>query len=190
MLINDRIIGSISSPITWSVMTSIAIIILIFDGVVTNLPSYNLQSRQSLAPQLFFIAEVLTSAFIQLVYLRIAKQKFDVNPTIGHFRKYSDIIYYVVTITQYIIIGLLLMTLIELEILAQYHTVIPLVLILLSVSLSAGISGILAFRFLLWIKNKRDPIIVAYTAVAILVSVNSIFIAVFMPLEMEGKPMI
>jgi hypothetical protein len=184
------LMNALSSTIAWSIMTSIVVVILIFDGIVTNLPTYNLQSRQSLAAQFFFVAEVLICAFIQFVYLRIIKQKYVVNPTIGHFRKYSDIIYYIVTLTQYIIIALLLLTLLELQILVQYHTIILLLQILLSLFLSAGLSGILAFRFLLWVKNKRDYLIIAYTSAAILISVNSILIALFMPLELEGKPMI
>src|SRR5919202_2563020 len=107
-----------------------------------------------------------------------------------YYSTYSDIVYYAVTATQYLIIALLLVTLLEIQILSQYHTMLLLLQIILSVFLSAGIAALLAFRLLLWIKNKRDYLIVAYTAAAILISVNSIFIALFMPLEMEGKPMI
>jgi hypothetical protein len=187
MLRNDRIINALSSTVTWAIMTGIVVIILTFDGVITNLPSYSLQSRHSLAVQLFFVVEVLICVLIQFVYLRIINQKYAVNPTIGHFRKYSDIIYYVVTVTQYIIIALLLLILVETEILNQYHTIILLIQILLSLFLSAGVSALLVFRFLLWIKNKRDYLIIAYAAAAILISINSISIALFMLLEMQGK---
>ena len=111
MLRNDRIINALSNTVTWAIMTGIVVIILTFDGVITNLPSYSLQSRHSLTVQLFFVVEVLICVIIQLVYLSMIKQKYAVNPTIGHFRKYSDIIYYVVTVTQYIIIALLLLIL-------------------------------------------------------------------------------
>jgi hypothetical protein len=187
MLRNDRIINALSSTVTWAIMTGIVVIILTFDGVITNLPSYSLRSRHSLAVQLFFVVEVLICVLIQFVYLRMINQKYAVNPTIGHFRKYSDIIYYVVTVTQYIIIALLLLILIETEILNQYHTIILLIQILLSLFLSAGFSALLVFRFLLWIKNKRDYLIIAYAAAAILISINSISIALFMSLEMQGK---
>lgn len=63
-------------------------------------------------------------------------------------------------------------------------------MILLSLSLSAGLSALLAFRFLLWIKHKGDYLIIAYTAAAVLISVNSVFIAMFMSLESQGKPML
>jgi hypothetical protein len=188
MLRNDRIINALSSTVTWAVMTGIVVIILTFDGVITNLPSYSLQSRHLLTVQLFFVVEVLICVFIQFVYLRMINQKYTVNPTIGHFRKYSDIAHYIVTITQYMIIALLLLTLVEIEILNQYHTIILLIQILLSLFLSAGVSALLAFRFLIWIKNKRDYLIIAYAAAAILISINSVSIALFMSLEMQGKP--
>ena len=189
-MMNQRIIGVLSSTTTWSVVTGLVVIILIFDGVVTNLPSYDLQSRQSLAIRLFFAVEVLICALSQVIYLRIIKRKYSINPTIGYFRRYADITYYIVSVTQYLIIALLIVTVLEVEILSQYHTILVLILILLSLSLSAGLSALLAFRFLLWIKYKRDYLIIAYTASAILISVNSIFIALFMSLEMQGKPML
>ena len=187
MLSNDRIINSLSITVTWAIMTGIVVIILTFDGVITNLPSYSLQSRHSLTVQLFFVVEVLICVLIQFVYLRIINQKYTVNPTIGHFRKYSDIIYYIVTVTQYIIVALLLLILAEIEILNQYHTIILLIQILLSLFLSAGVSAILVYRFLLWIKNKRDYLIIAYAGAAILISINSVSIALFMSLEMQVK---
>ena len=147
MLRNDRITNALSSTVTWAIMTGIVVIILTFDGVITNLPSYSLQSRHSLTVQLFFVVEVLICVFIQFVYLRIINQKYTVNPTIGHFRKYSDIIYYVVTVTQYIIIALLLLILSEIEISNQYHTIILLIQILLSLFLSAGFQPFLSFGF-------------------------------------------
>lgn len=101
--------------------------------------------------------------------------------------KYSNIIYYVVSVTQYLIIVLLLVILLEIEILNQYHTVVLLIQILMSILLSAGISVLLAFRLLQWIKLRGDCLIIAYTATAVLISINSIFIAMFMSLEVQGK---
>ncbi len=187
---NERIINVLSSTTTWSIVTGIVVIILIFDEVVTNLPFYDLQSRQSLATQVFFAVEVLICALSQVIYLKIIKRKYSINPTIGYFRKYANIIYYIVSVTQYLIIALLIVMILEVEILSQYHTIILLILILLSLFLSVGLSALLAFRLLLWIKYKGDYLIIAYAAAAILISINSIFIALFMSLEMQGKPML
>ena len=163
-MMNERIINVLSSTTTWSIVTGIVVIILIFDEVVTNLPFYDLQSRQSLATQVFFAVEVLICALSQVIYLKIIKRKYSINPTIGYFRKYANIIYYIVSVTQYLIIALLIVMILEVEILSQYHTIILLILILLSLFLSVGLSALLAFRLLLWIKYKGDYLIIAYTS--------------------------
>jgi uncharacterized membrane protein len=177
MMMNKRITTVLSSTIAWSVMTGIIVIILIFDGIMTNLPSYSLQSRQSTAFQAFFVTEVLICALCQIFYLKIIKRKYEINPTVGHFRKYTNLTYYIVSVLQYVIIVLLLITLLEVETFNQYYTIILLIQILISVFLSVGISALLVFRLLLWVKHKGDYLIVAYAAAAILISINSIFIA-------------
>ena len=190
MMMKKRINRLLSNTTVWLGITGLVVVILIFDGIVTNLPFYDLQNRQALTVQLFFVAEVLICALCQIIYLKIIRRKYDTNPVVGHLRRYSDLTYYIISITQYLIIALLLVTLLEFEILNQYHTTILLIQILMSLCLSAGISALLAFRFLIWIKYRRDHLIIAYTAAAILISINSIFIVLFMSLEMQGKPMV
>lgn len=58
----------------------------------------------------------------------------------------------------------------------------------LSLLLSAGLLSLLAFRFLACMKHKADYLIIAYTVASILTAINSIFVVVFMSLEMQGKP--
>ena len=164
MMMKKRINRLLSNTTVWLGITGLVVVILIFDGIVTNLPFYDLQNRQALTVQLFFVAEVLICALCQIIYLKIIRRKYDTNPVVGHLRRYSDLTYYIVSITQYLIIALLLVTLLEFEILNQYHTTILLIQILMSLCLSAGISALLAFRFLIWIKYRRDHLIIAYTA--------------------------
>jgi hypothetical protein len=187
-MLNRLIDSMISSTTAWSIMTGLVVIILIFDGIMTNLPFYDLQSRNALTFQLFFATEVLICALCQIIYLKIIKEIYEVNPIIGPFRKYANITNYIVSVTQYLIIVLLLATLLEIGILNQYHTIVLLIQLLMSILLSAGISALLAYRLLLWIKHKGDYLIIAYTATAVLISINSIFIALFMSLEIQGKP--
>jgi len=120
--------------------------------------------------------------------LKIIKRKYEINPTVGHFRKYVYVIYYLVSVTQYFIIVLLLVTLLEVEIENQYHTILLLMVTVISLILSASISAVLAFRLVSWIRYRGGYLIIAYTAASILIGVNSVFIFLFMSLEMEGKP--
>jgi hypothetical protein len=189
-MMGKRITDVISNTSTWSIVTIVAVIFLVFDGIITSLPFYDLQAHQSFSIHFLFGTEVLICALCQVLYLKIIKRKYSINPTISYFKRYADITYSIVSVTQYVIIALLLVSLLEIETLSQYHTVIILISILLSLCLSVGLSSLLAFRFLMWIRFKVDYLIISYTAVAVLITINSIFVAVFMSLEMQGKPTI
>jgi hypothetical protein len=184
----QQLIHVVSNPSSWALVTGFAVIFLVFDGVITNLPFYDSQSQQSLNVALFFAAEAFFCSVSQIMYLRIIKKKYSINSAVGRFKRSADIIYSVVSIIQYLIIALLVVTVLQIEILKQYNTILVLALVLLSLFLSVGLSALLAFRFLLWIKYKRYYVTVAYTVAAILLTLNSSFVALFMSLEMQGKP--
>jgi hypothetical protein len=170
---------------SWVVVTGFVVILLVFDGVITNLPFYDSQSQQSLSVALFFAVEAFICSVSQIMYLRIIKKKYNTNPAVGHFRRYADITYSIVSLIQYVIIALLIVTVVQIEILKQYNSIIISVSTLLSLFLSVGLSALLALRFLLWMKYKRDYLILAYTVAAILLIINSLFFALFMSLEMN-----
>ena len=184
----QQLIHVISNPSGLALVTGFVVIFLVFDGVITNLPFYDSQSQQSLNVALFFAAEAFFCSVSQIMYLRIIKKKYNINSAVGRFKRSADIIYSVVSIIQYLIIALLVVTVLQIEILKQYNTIIVLALVLLSLFLSVGLSALLAFRFLLWIKYKRYYVTVAYAIAAILLTINSSFVALFMSLEMQGKP--
>ena len=180
----------VSNSSSWAAVTGLVVIFLVFDGIITSIPIYDLESQQSFKVALFFAVEVFVSAVSQIMYLRLIRKKYSINPTVGYFGRYANITYFIVSLIQYLIIALLIVTVLQIEMLKQYNSIIVLVSILLSLFLSVGLSALLAFRFLLWIKYKRDYLIAAYTIAAILLATNSIFVALFMSLEMQGKPII
>src|SRR5215471_8375050 len=111
----DQSKGVISRTVTWSIVTGLVVAVLIVDGIITSLPFYDLQSHRSIGLHILFGVEVLICAVCQIIYLRIIRKKYRENPTIGHFRKYADITYLAVSITQYLIITLLILTVLEIE---------------------------------------------------------------------------
>lgn len=177
-----------SNTSSWIVVTALVVAFLVFDGIITNLPSYSLSSHYSFGVHLFYGTEVSICIISQVFYLRIIRLRYSANSPAGNFRKYANITHTVVSITQYLIIVSLIATVLEIEASSQYHTVLIQVSVLLSVSLSAGLSALLAYRFLRWIKYRGDCLIVAYTAAAILICINSLFVALFNSLEVQVKP--
>lgn len=187
---NQSNAGILLNTKIWSLVTIAVVAVLIFDGIITNLPLYDLKSQKSFGIRLFFGLVIFVSVLSQATYLRIIKKKHSINPDIGYFRRYGSITYSVVSITQYIIIALLIITLLQVEILREYDTFTLRISISLSLFLSIGILALLAFRFLLWLKNQRDYIGIEYAVATILLTANSVFIAVFMSLEMQDIPSI
>jgi len=171
-------------------MTGALLVILILDLVMPNLPFIGPQSSQALATEPFFVVEVLICVVAQASYLIILKAKNELNPTVGQFRKYANAIFYGVSIAQLIISSLLIAITLQVKFFSQYYTSLLLASILLSLSLSVTLSTFLAFRFFLWIRYKGDYQLVAYTSAAILISINSIFIASFVWLEIQGRTLI
>ena len=149
----------VSNSSSWAAVTGLVVIFLVFDGIITSIPIYDLESQQSFKVALFFAVEVFVSAVSQIMYLRLIRKKYSINPTVGYFGRYANITYFIVSLIQYLIIALLIVTVLQIEMLKQYNSIIVLVSILLSLFLSVGLSALLAFRFLLWIKYKRDYLI-------------------------------
>ena len=180
----------VSNPHSWAALAGLVVIILIFDGVIASLPFYDSQAQQSFVVAFFFVVEALICSASQILFLRIIKRKYTISPIIGRFRRYADITFSIVSLTQYLIIALLLATFLQIGMLEQYNTIIVLISILLSLFLSVCLTALLTFRFLLWGKRKRDYLIAAYTIAAILLTINSSFVALFMSLAVQGKPII
>jgi len=185
---NERIFDLVSKANTGLLVTGIVVILLVFDGVITSLPFYNLQSQQEFQIGLFYGVEVFICAASQFIYLKIIKRKYSTTSSRGHLKKFADTVYSVVSLTQYFIIALLMVTIIEIGILREYDTFTLRISILLSLGLSTGLSGLLALRFFLWTRYRRDYVVVAYSVAAIVLALNSTFVAIFISLEMQNKP--
>jgi hypothetical protein len=179
--------GIISNSVAWLAMTVIIIILLIADGLITNLPYYDLPTQQSRQVAIFYGILVLVCALSQLVYLRIIGYNIHSYP-LGLNKKYTNTVHFLVSLAQYVVVALLITNVVEVLALGQYDTSTLKILIFSSILVSVCLSGLLAFRFLLWTRNRRDYIIIAYCAVAILMAINSMFVAFFMGNELENKP--
>ncbi|MGI0002090.1 MAG: hypothetical protein ACRD42_03315, partial [Nitrososphaeraceae archaeon] len=124
-------------------------------------------------------------ALSQIIYLKIIKRGYSLSPLIGNFRKNANITHLVVSSAQYFIIACLIVTLVEIAILKKYDTFTVRILTLSSLFLSVGLLSVLAFRFLRWVRNRPDYLVIVYTAATIMIAANSLFVALFISLEMQ-----
>jgi hypothetical protein len=151
-----------------------------FDGIVPRLPFYDLKTQNSFLIHLYFVIQVSICAICQVIYLKIIRTSYISSSNVGNFRRISSIMYFGVSAIQYTIIALLILVVLQTEILNEYKSIAVSISILLSIFLSIGLTGILAFRFLVWLKYGRDRIVFAYTISMILFTISSLSLAVFL----------
>jgi hypothetical protein len=158
-------------------------VLLILDGVIPDLPSYDLRAQNSFEIYLFFSIVVFTSTVLQILYLELIRRRYLRNIST---KKHVTQTHFIVTLILYFIIALILVVLIQIGILKEYNSFMVAVSALLSLFLSIGVISLLAFRFLAWLKYNHDLIIAAYAIATIVISANSIVLAAAIWLEIPN----
>lgn len=178
----------LSSPITLSILAAVVILILVIDGVVTSLPFFNLKSQRSDPVVLFFGIEVIVSSISQILLLRIVMIEFRKSSYTVSFLKSANITQYIVFILQSLIIGLLFVIFLELVFFDEYNTLHLKIIVLVSISLSIGLLTLLAIRFVQWTRHRPDRLTISYTVATALMATTSLFLGLFMMVEMSDVP--
>ena len=166
-----------TKTITGLILTAVVIILLVFDGIIPHLPIYDLKAQNSFPIHLYFVIQVLTCVICQILYLKIIRTGYVVSSSVGSFRS-SNITYLSVSAIQYTIIAFLIFIVLQTEILNEYNSIVVSTSILLSIFLSVSLTGMLAFRFVIWLRHGRDMIIFSYAISMILITLSSLFLAV------------
>jgi len=121
-MVNQIISLILSNTTVWLSVTAIVVILLVIDRIITNLPIYDLKTQKSFEILFFYGTIILASALSQVIYLKMIKRRYGLNPDISNFKKHADITHLVVSSAQYFIIASLIVTLVEIVILKKYDT--------------------------------------------------------------------
>jgi hypothetical protein len=173
---------------TFLVITSIVVVVLILDILITSLPVYTYRNRSSDVFIAFFAFEVVLLAISQILILRDVKAMNSENANSGVFKSFSIITYSIVYVSQYALIAILSFILIEIAITDAYSTYLVKAAISIACLLSIIVLALLIRRFLLWLKYNRDYLTVAYTIAIIMIALNSAFILLYLTQTLRNSP--
>jgi hypothetical protein len=176
-----------STTITASVLTIVVVTLLIFDGIMPHLPTFDLKTQNSFPIHLFFMIEVFICTLCQVLYLHIIRPRHIITPSVGNFRRNAYITHLIVSATQYTIVALLVFTVVQIEVSHEYYSLAVSISTLLSLFLSIGLTSFLAFRFLVWLRYGGDKVVIAYAIAMIMITISSSFLATFIALEVRYK---
>ncbi len=174
-----------SKTTTASILTVVVVILLLVDGILPHLPFYDLRAQNSFPVHFFFVLQVLTCILCQLLFLSIIRASLTLNSNLRNLKKDTKITYIGVLVIQLVIIAFLLSVIVQTEVLNEYNSLTVTIPILLSVFLSTCLTGILAFRFIIWLKYGRDRIVFAYAVTMIMITMGSVFLATLILSEMK-----
>jgi hypothetical protein len=156
------------------VLLSTAIGALIIDSSIVKIYRF-------ITPSIFlewdiaaFIVIAIVYAVAQYVLLKKVRSKTE---TTKQFR--LDLVHKIVSLVQYILIGLLVFVILQMIIISAYNIILVSVAITISYMLGIVMTGLLALRFFSWFKSTRNIVVLAYTFTAAALSVNAGFTLVY-----------
>jgi hypothetical protein len=121
-----------------------------------------------------FIVIAIVYAVAQYVLLKKVRSKTEMTK---QFR--LDLVHHIVSLIQYILIGLLVFVILQMIISSAYNIILVSAAIAISYMLGIVMTGLLAIRFFTWFKSTRNTVVLAYTFTAAALSVNAGFTLVY-----------
>ena len=121
-----------------------------------------------------FIVITIVYAIAQFVLLKKVRNKIE---TTKQF--HLNIVHKIVSLIQYILIGLLAFVILQMILNSAYNVAIVAAAITISYILSIVMTGLLALRFFSWFRSTRNTVVLAYTFTAPALSVNAGFTLVY-----------
>jgi hypothetical protein len=133
---------------------------------------------------------VLVFAVGQYVILAFVKQGYkDREGKIGGLKQYDlDWIDKVATITQYVLIAILVFTILQMLFTSSYHILILKATIFISYGVSFILLALLAKRFFSWFKLNHNLVVLAYALATTIISINAIITIIYINNEFINDP--
>lgn len=154
-------------------LTLIIIFCLIIDNSISTL-SYIIFGENALAYRTWaFSIIIVFSVVTQILFLK-ALSKFDLKKVVINRAKFK-IIQSVTYVTQYVLMTILIINLLEIVFARQYSTDLVLVCSWISILYASSLLVFLTVRLAFWLKNTLDYTVLAYGSAISIIVANMIF---------------
>jgi hypothetical protein len=135
---------------------------------------------------LIFMALVFGGVIGQFLIVHYIENKIRDSNTI--LIRYLDKLHTIFRIFQYSLAFLLVFISIQMLFANEYYTILPIAIITFSYSLMAVLLGILASRFVSWLRFYRNAVGISYAITTIVLIVNAIITVVYLDVLLLTKP--
>jgi MFS family permease len=178
------------------VVVILIIIAIIIDTSIINIVTSAGGLRSSASDIALFVSMVLVFGVGQYIVMSFLKQEYEdedkgkVNDKdkITGFRLGLDLINKVVTITQYVLLAILVFAILQMLFIMSYHILILKATIIISYGLTFILLALLASRFLSWFKSNRNLVVLAYALAISMISMNAVITIIYTNNELTKAP--
>jgi hypothetical protein len=159
------------------ILTAVIIFFLCLDVLMVKLPIYSITTRTSDLILGMFAIIVIISIIAQFIYFKMTLTKIKMN--FGFFTLSDTTIKYIATISQSLIICLILTVFIQIGVLQSYYTEFIKYTMIISSVLSIFFISLLFIRFLLWYQASKNNVILLFTISTAAIIINSFLVVIF-----------
>lgn len=141
---------------------------LVTDYLISNIADIITEQLKTNAGIALFIVISVVTILVQLYLLRI------LSGLVSRKQLESLFLRKIVVITQYILIAIIIVTIFQIILFSQYFTSMLIISTTLSYGLTAILMGLLACKFLVWFKRRKNLALLLYGIGATVIVFNAI----------------
>lgn len=189
------LIRKLGSTVVFVFVILIIIAIIIDNSIITIVTSAGgLRSSASdialfvFMVLVFGIGQYIVMSFVKQEYKDEDKGKVNDKDKIAGIRLGLDSLNKVVTITQYVLLAILLFAILQILFIMSYHILILKATIIISYGLTSILLALLARRFLSWFKSNRNLVVLAYALAISIISMNAAITIIYTNNELANDP--
>jgi hypothetical protein len=136
----------------------------------------------------FGAGQYIVMSFVKYEYQDSDKDKLNGRDALSGTRLGLGFIDKIVTITQYVLLGILVFAILQMLFIMSYHILILKTTIIISYGLSSILLALLARRFLSWFKSNRNLVVLAYALAISMISINAVITIIYTNNEFTNDP--
>ena len=174
-------LGQKLSGISVFILVLLVIVAIIVDTSIINLATSAGGLRSSVLDIALFAFMVLVFGAGQYIVMRFVRQEYkdrdksNINSkyTVVGFRLGMGLLDRIVTISQYVLLVILVFAIFQMILMTSYHILILKSTIIISYGLTSIILALLAIRFFSWFRSNRNLVVLAYACAIFMISLNA-----------------
>jgi hypothetical protein len=176
-----------SSVRNFLVASSVMIFSLIVDISLSSVADIISSDLGSIVGIIIFVTIAVAYAVAQFFILEFIKTR----PGASSNRvTYLDRVNVIITIVQYILVGITGFIVFQIVFVSSYYTIMPMLAVTISYGLGSAMMGLLSVRFFLWYRARKSIVTLLYGLSAVIISASFVVTLLYADISLQLLPLV